>query len=79
MRIGIALVIAALSCGIAPAGDKCFSSVKAADAKMEQTEPAGPRAASDTVRPVTQEGGPETLCRPRGRSEKTLETPSATT
>jgi hypothetical protein len=107
MRIGIALVIATLSCGMASAGDKCFSSVKALDAKIEQTEksipnfdgplklvkvgkspgtpfkgggadgdervvddlglsdgavigPVGPRAAGDTVGPVTQEGGPET-------------------
>jgi hypothetical protein len=59
MRIGIALVIATLSCGMASAGGKCFSSVKAADAKIEQTEPVGPRAAGDTVGPVTQEGGPE--------------------
>jgi hypothetical protein len=60
MRIGIALVIATLSCGMASAGGKCFSSVKAADAKIEQTEPVGPRAAGDTVGPVTQEVGPET-------------------
>jgi hypothetical protein len=108
MRIGIALVIATLSCGMASAGDKCFSSVKALDAKIEQTEksipkifdgpvmlvkvgkppgtpfkgggadgdervvddlgrsdgavigPVGPRAAGDTVGPVTQEDGPET-------------------
>jgi hypothetical protein len=107
VRIGIALVIATLSCGMASAGDKCFSSVKALDAKIEQTErcipnfdgplklvkvgkppgtpfkgggadgdervvddlglsdgavigPVGPRAAGDTVEPVTQEGGPET-------------------
>ena len=85
MRIGIALVIATLSCGMASAGYKCFSSVKALDAKIEQTEtsipkifdgdervvddlglsdgavigPVGPRA-GDTVRPVIQEGGPET-------------------
>jgi hypothetical protein len=38
MRIGIAWVIATLSCGMASAGDKCFSSVKALDAKVEQTE-----------------------------------------
>jgi hypothetical protein len=73
MRIGIALVIATLSCGMASAGDKCFSSVRALDAKIEQTEksipkifddppsvigPVGP-AAGDNVGPVTQEVGLE--------------------
>jgi len=42
VRIGIALVIATLSCGMASAGDKCFSSVKALDAKIEQTEKSIP-------------------------------------
>ena len=72
-RIGIALVIATLSCGMASAGDKCFSSVRALYAKIEQTEksipkifddppsvigPVGP-AAGDNVGPVTQEVGLE--------------------
>jgi hypothetical protein len=58
---------------MASAGDKCFSSVRALDAKIEQTEksipksfddppsvigPVGP-AAGDNVGPVTQEVGLE--------------------
>jgi hypothetical protein len=42
MRIGIAWVIATLSCGMASTGDKCFSSVKALDAKIVQTEKSIP-------------------------------------
>jgi hypothetical protein len=52
MRIGIALVIAILSCGMASAGDKCFSSVKVLDAMIEQTGKSIPKIFDEPLKLV---------------------------